>query len=659
MCGIAGVIGSPLSDAEGAQLAARMAAQLRHRGPDGAAYYQDDVALLVHTRLSIIDLAGGTQPIHNEDKSLWVTFNGEIFNYIELREELVARGHRFYTHSDTEVIVHLYEEYGQAFVQRLNGQFAIALWDARRRECLLVRDRVGIAPLYYRLDRDRLVFGSEIKAILETQSASPSLDVAALNQIFTFWTTLPSGTPFEGIRSLPPGCLARYGADGRFEVRTYWDHVYPEQAAAYLTDENQACETLRELLFDATRIRLRSDVPVGAYLSGGLDSSILAAVIRQFKDTRLSTFSISFADADHDEKPHQTSMVNFLGTKHRNVHCENQDIGERFLSSLWHMEFPVIRTAPVPMGILSGLAHDSGYKVVLTGEGADELFGGYDLFKETRIRQFWGANPASEWRPALLARLYPYLDLNQKSGNSFVRHFFGVGIEDRNQPLFSHLTRMSSTGKIKAFLSEAARETDAEGAAQQLIESLPPAFSRWHWLCKAQYLEIKTLMTGYLLTSQGDRMLMQHAVEGRFPFLDHRLMEFANRLHPHLKMKVLQEKYILRKAMMQYLPPEIAKRVKQPYRAPNIPAFFSAQRPEYVDALLAPESVRSLGVFDEKKVALLLKKVVAGRSSGYADNMAIVAILSTQAIAHLFIQQFGAHFGPGRMLAGPLPSRLR
>ncbi len=644
MCGVAGIIGPYPFEGSPVNVASRMAAQLHHRGPDGAAYYHDSDALLVHTRLSIIDLSGGTQPIHNEDKSVWIVFNGEIFNYVELREDLIARGHRFYTHCDTEVIVHLYEEYGLDFVHQLNGQFAIALWDLRSRVCILLRDRVGIAPLYYKLEQGRLIFASEIKAILETQATSPTINPAAINEILTLWTTLPEVTPFQDIKALPPGYLAVF-RQGQLTLRQYWDHAYPQEASDFISDENSACETIRELLFDATRIRLRSDVPVGAYLSGGLDSSILAAVIKQFKDTRLSTFSISFSDEGHDEKPHQMSMVKFLGTEHKNVHCENQDIGERFLSSLWHTEFPIVRTAPVPMGILSGLAHDNGYKVVLTGEGADEIFGGYDLFKETKIRHFWGAQPASTARAALLAKLYPYLDLNQQGSNSFVRHFFGIGVNDRDQPLFSHLTRMSSTGKIKAFLSENVREQNQDAVAERLIASLPASFQNWNWLNKAQYLEIKTLMACYLLTSQGDRMLMSHSVEGRFPYLDHRLMEYANRLHPRLKMKVLQEKYILRKAMAQYLPPEIAYRVKQPYRAPNIPSFFNENRPDYVDELLAPAMLREFGVFDEKKVSLLLKKVLAGRSSSYADNMAVVSILSTQAICHLFIKEFASRFG--------------
>ena len=652
MCGIAGLVGRPPSQEDRTGLAARMAHLLRHRGPDGAGYYLDDDILLVHTRLSIIDLAGGAQPIHNEDKSIWVVFNGEIFNFPELRESLVLRGHRFYTHTDTEVLVHLYEEYGLEFVSHLNGQFAFALWDTQLQRTVLVRDRVGIAPLYYQLRDGVLTFGSEIKAVLAADKESPSFDLAALDQIFTFWTTLPEDTPFRNIKALAPGFMAVFER-GQFQLRQYWDHRFPLDSSDFIRDEAESRARIRELLLDAVRIRLRSDVPVGAYLSGGLDSSILTALIHQFKDTRLSTFSISFAEEDHDEKPHQQAMVEFLGTEHRNVHCENSAIGNEFLQAVWHMEYPVVRTAPVPMGILSRLAHESGFKVVLTGEGADELFGGYDLFKETKIRYFWGANPASVFRPKLLGRLYPYLDLQQQSGNSFVRRFFGIGVENRNQPLFSHLTRIASTTRIKTFLHENAK-VSPDQAVERLLQALPPDFERWHWLNKAQYLEIKMLMATNLLTSQGDRMLMRNSVEGRFPFLDHRLMEYANQLHPRLKMRVLQEKYILRRALGQYLPEAIAQRVKQPYRAPNIPAFFNSEKPDYVDDLLSAEMLRDAGLFDAKKVELLQKKVRAGRSVSYADNMAVVAILSAQALHRMFIREFHVRFG-----GQPEPSSLK
>lgn len=636
MCGIAGVIANSKLDIECEQTAISMADSLYHRGPDGAGYYSDDSALLVHTRLSIIDLQSGDQPIHNEEKSVWIVFNGEIYNYIELREELILKGHRFYTRSDTEVIVHLYDEYGTDFIHHLNGQFAICLWDKKKRKAILARDRVGIAPLYFALKQDRLIFASEIKAILSTGNITPSLNINALDQLLTFWTPVSPNTIFNDIYELSPGEIAVY-QDGHLEKNTYWDLDFPVNGQHANIGEKEACQKIHDLLVDATQIRLRADVPVAAYLSGGLDSSILVSCINKYSDSKLTTFSLTFADKNIDESQYQQQIVQQLNTDHRSVACKESDIAKHFLPSIQHIESPIIRTAPIPMGMLSGLVRDNHYKVVLTGEGADECFGGYDLFKETKLRQFWAKQPDSNWRPRLIQRLYPYLDLAQGKANVYLQNFFGGGVEQPDHPLFSHMPRWLSTSKIKQFYSTRTKENLSEQAENQLINRLPVKFDSWSSFSKAQYLEVKTLMGGYLLSSQGDRMLMKNSVEGRFPFLDHRLIEFANQLDPRLKMKVLNEKYILKRAMGKYLPASITNRYKQPYRAPNIPSFFGEHSPEFVEELLDQNNVDNSGYFDGKKVAMLVKKIKSGRSIGQKDNMALVAILSTQAWHHLFI----------------------
>ncbi|WNO08515.1 asparagine synthase (glutamine-hydrolyzing) [Teredinibacter sp. KSP-S5-2] len=636
MCGIAGVIANSKLDIECEATAISMANSLYHRGPDGAGYYSDESALLVHTRLSIIDLHSGDQPIHNEDKSVWIVFNGEIYNYIELREALIHKGHRFYTKSDTEVIVHLYDEYGTDFIHYLNGQFAICLWDKNKRKAILARDRVGIAPLYFTLKQDHLIFASEIKAILSTGNTPPSLNVNALDQLLTFWAPVSPNTIFNDIYELPPGEMAVY-QNGRLEKNTYWDMDFPEKGQHTNISEKEACEKIHDLLVDATQIRLRSDVPVATYLSGGLDSSILASCINKFSDTKLTTFSLTFADKNMDESQYQQQLVEQLNTDHRSIACHEPDIAKHFLSSIQHIESPIIRTAPIPMGMLSSLVKENHYKVVLTGEGADEIFGGYDLFKETKLRQFWSRQPDSTWRPRLIQRLYPYLNLAQGKANIYLQNFFGGGVEQPDHPLFSHMPRWLSTSKIKQFYSPRTKENLSEQAEKQLINRLPTKFESWPSFNKAQYLEVKTLMGGYLLSSQGDRMLMKNSIEGRFPFLDHRLIEFTNQLDPRLKMKVLNEKYILKRAMGKYLPDAITNRYKQPYRAPNIPSFFGEHSPEFVDELLDQSKVDGYGYFDGKKVAMLVKKIKSGRSIGQKDNMALVAILSTQAWHHLFI----------------------
>lgn len=641
MCGVAGVAALSAWIQISEPDVRRMLPALRHRGPDDSGVYLDPDGRigLGHTRLSIIDLAGGVQPMANEDRTVWVSFNGEIFNYIELREILLKAGHRFSTHSDTEVIVHAYEQYGDDFVQHLNGQFAIALWDASHQRLLLVRDRVGILPLFYTRQGERLLFASEIKALLPLLSEAPRISPTSLDQIFTFWSACSPNTLFDGIFEVPPGHRLVL-ENGHLRESMYWDWRFPEQSEYLPGSDVELAGQLYELLADATRIRLRADVPVGAYLSGGLDSSALVALIRRHSTASLKTFSIGFEDKSLDESAYQQQLVEYLGVEHSGVFCHNHDVAEDFPTTIFHAETAILRTAPTPMRRLSGLVRASGYKVVLTGEGADEALGGYDLFKEAKIRQFWARHPQSEWRPLLLKALYPYLETSGAQAKTYLRNFYGISLDHPDQPGFSHLTRWFTTAQCKVFFSPELNAVLREDAAAQLTGRLPPAFGRWHPFNRAQYLEAKTLLGSYLLCSQGDRMLMANSVEGRFPFLDHRVIEFANRLHPRLKMRALNEKFLLKQAMGAYLPRQILERHKQPYRAPDIPAFFSARPPAYVDDLLGEEKLKRYGYFNAKKVGFLLNKARRGSSITYKDNMALVGVLSTQLCHHHFIERF-------------------
>ena len=555
-----------------------MAGQLLHRGPDGDGFYIAGEIGLAHRRLSIIDLEGGAQPIGNEDDSVQVILNGEIFNYIELRADLEARGHRFRTRTDTEVLVHLYEEHGTDFVEHLNGQFALALWDARRRRLVLVRDRAGILPLYLAETPERLLFASEVKAILPLHG-SPRLDPVALDQIMTFWAPVSPRTLFQGIRELPPGHMLVV-EEGRVEERTYWDWAFPTSPDAYSHETpERLAEELRALLVDATRLRLRADVPVGAYLSGGLDSSALVALIHRHSDADLRTFSIGFESDALDESSYQRMLIEHLEVDNRSVVCARGDIAEHFVDTVRHAETAVLRTAPTPMKILSALVRAEGTKVVMTGEGADEVLGGYDLFKEAKVRRFWSRQPASRWRPLLLQRLYPYLDLGSDAAHPYLKDFFGVGLDTPDSPLFAHLPRWETTARAKAFFSEGLAGALTASALETIEATVPAAAAAWHPFNRGQFVEAKSLMGGYLLSSQGDRMLMANSVEGRFPYLDHRVIEFANRLPPNLKMKVLDEKHLLKRAMDGYVPRAIRNRHKQPYRAPDAEAFFTPGSP--------------------------------------------------------------------------------
>jgi asparagine synthase (glutamine-hydrolysing) len=637
MCGIAGIADWNGLGGNIRNTLEVMITQLHHRGPDGTGFYSDAIVGLAHARLSIIDLAGGAQPIHNEDQTVQVIFNGEIFNYIELREELLAQGHQFYTHSDTEVIVHLYEQHGPDFVNRLNGQFAIAIWDISRRKLLMYRDRVGIAPLYYTQTGARIVFGSEIKAILPALPSKPGVNLQALDQLMTFWAPAAPNTLFEGVFELPPGFMLEMDASG-MKIRRYWDWEFPLSRDQYaMESEDVLADRLRELLIDATRIRLRSDVPVGAYLSGGLDSSVLVAMIHHFSDAKLRTFSIGFDAESLDETSFQQLMIDQVKAEHSRIQCSEADISDNFVKTIWHTEAPILRTAPVPMRMLSGLVRSQNYKVVLTGEGSDEVLGGYDIFKETKIRQFWAVNRDSGFRPALLKKLYPYLDVSPGQAQQYLKNFFGSNLDQPNLPCFSHIPRWTTTAKTKDFFSNEVKAALSGDPAAIIEASLPKDASQWHYFNRAQYLEAKTLMAGYLLCSQGDRMLMASSVEGRFPFLDHRVIEFANRLPPKLKMKALNEKYLLKKAMGGYVPDAIVNRHKQPYRAPDIPSFFSGAPPAYVEEALSESALVRSGLFDAKRVQMLVKKIRLGRAIGYKDNMALVGILSTQVWHDLYI----------------------
>jgi len=641
MCGINGIAAITGQTNISERDVCSMLSSLHHRGPDGSGVYLDPKQRigLGHTRLSIIDLAGGAQPMSNEDQTVWLTFNGEIFNYIELRKTLVKDGHRFHSHSDTEVIVHAYEQYGDDFVQHLNGQFAIALWDNKRQRLLLVRDRVGILPLFYTRQGDRLLFASEIKALLPQLAQAPRISAAALDQVFTFWAPRSPNTLFEDIFEVQPGHMLVL-EQGRLRESIYWDWRFPEQDDYHVGSDADLAERLYDLLADATSIRLRADVPVGAYLSGGLDSSALVALIRRHSNAPLRTFSIGFEQQSLDESVFQKQMIEHLGVENSRILSQNSDIAENFPATIFHTESPILRTAPTPMRQLSGLVRASGYKVVLTGEGADEALGGYDLFKEAKIRQFWARRPESEWRPLLLKALYPYLETSGAQAKTYLRNYYSIGLDQPEQPGFSHLTRWFTTSQCKVFFSQDINAKLRENAVDQLTGQLPPAFGRWHWFNRAQYLEAKTLMGDYLLCSQGDRMLMANSVEGRFPFLDHRVIEFANRLNPRLKMRALNEKYLFKQAMKNHLPKQILERHKQPYRAPDIPAFFSAHPPAYVNDLLSEDKLKDYGYFDAQKIGFLLKKASRGSSIAYKDNMALVGVLSTQLCHYFFIEQF-------------------
>jgi len=641
MCGIVGIC--RLSAGEPPDLGdiQRMMAMVRYRGPDETGVYLDDTVGLGHLRLSIIDLTSGGQPIHNEDETLWITYNGEAFNYVELRRELEEKGHRFYTTTDTEVVLHLYEQEGPECVKRLNGQFAFAIWDSVNQELFLARDRVGIRPLHYAIHDGRLIFASEIKSIFAVSGVPRELDPVSLDQIFTFWTVLPGRTAFRDIHELPPGHYLKVSR-GSVETRQYWEIPICARKDQLDLSVEALCDQARELLVDAIRLRFRADVPVGCYVSGGLDSSGIAAMATETLGIRLNTFGIRFEQGAFDEGLHQERMASFLGSKHREIWASSEQIGDLFAQTLWHAEKPLLRTAPVPLYMLSGMVNECGLKVVLTGEGADEVFGGYNIFKEAKVRRFWSRRPESATRAALVDELYGYVFRGVRA-KRFLASFFGNGLDQFHDPLFSHLIRWSNTSKAKTFFSRDLRA--AIGGAdpyEPVRRSLPPEYNQLDTVGKAQYLEAMIFLSNYLLSSQGDRMAMGHSVEIRLPFLDYRLIEFMARVPSRWKILGLSEKHLLKKIFRPVVPAEIVERNKQPYRAPIGDCLLNGAGGELAMELLADSAVRRTAMFDSGKVGKLVEKLMASENPSEIDSMALAGILSTQIIHRQFVEDFSA-----------------
>ncbi|MCW5831058.1 MAG: asparagine synthase (glutamine-hydrolyzing) [Labilithrix sp.] len=638
MCGVAGIVHLPsiaaraTSDPRPTADALRaMASALKHRGPDGDGVLVDGDAGLAHTRLAIIDPAGGAQPMQLPERRLALVFNGEVYNYVELRGELTKAGHVFRTKSDTEVVLRALAEWGDDALTRFNGQWAIALWDGARRRLLLARDRVGIHPLYYAEAAERVVFASEVKAIFAADPAlRRGIDPIGLDQTFTFWAAIAPRTVFRGVSELPPGRVRVY-EEGRVAERAFFRHDFTPRFQGSIADAEAAVQGALE---KATALRmLRADVPVGCYLSGGLDSSLVSALGLRAKGERFHTFSLRFADAEFDETEYQRAVARALGTEHHEVVVTREDIARVFPTVVRHAERPLLRTAPAPLLLLSKLVADLGTKVVLTGEGADEVFGGYDLFREGRVRRFWARHPESKLRPLLLQRLYPYLARSPVAQRSMAVQFFGRDLASYREPGFAHGTRWSTTAALKRMVAPDLRPPPGTDAVRALRDELPAELAGWTPLAQDQYIEILTLLGPYLLGSQGDRMLMASSVEGRFPFLDPDVVDLANSLPDAYKLRVLDEKHVLKRVAAPLVPREVASRKKQPYRAPDATSFVTPSARAEIDELLSREAVAKNGVLDAGGVQALWKKCKANAGGGAfsnTDNMALVAAVSTQ-----------------------------
>jgi len=556
MCGICGVFNFNREPADRA-LVRRMADTIVHRGPDAEGFYFDGPVGLGSRRLSIIDLAGGNMPVYNEDGSIAIVFNGEIYGYVELRDELERRGHRFATRSDTETIVHAYEEYGPRCVEYLNGMFAFALWDSRRQELFIARDRVGEKPLFYAELGGRLIFASEIKALLQDPACSRAVNFEALTQYLTALYIPYPQSIFQGIAKLPPGHTLRVSAEG-LKVERYW---FPERVQPRRLSLNQAIEELRPLLADAVRLQMRSDVPVGAFLSAGMDStSVVAYAVKTTTGAHMKTFAVGFEGADWDERSGARSVAEIYGTEHYDITVSAEDVWDFLPRLVWLMDEPMADGSTVPLYVMSTLARQH-VKVILCGAGGDELFAGYPRYAIGQV--------------PLLRRALQSMPTALKQAAVRLGYLYSDGL--------GHRVRVTLRNVDRHYYEDGMWFSEAERLALMGRNSAPYAdvvahhYDRLPWadpVNRLMFVDMNTYMSDDLLPMT-DRMTMGVSLEGRVPFLDYRLVEWALALPGDLKLRAGASKYVLRRAMEGLLPPDILSR----------PSAVSARRLEHGCAL--------------------------------------------------------------------------
>ncbi len=622
MCGIAGVVRADRAATVDEQTLRRMARAIRHRGPDGYGLAQLAGAGFVSTRLAIVDLEHGWQPFVGAPDRPLLVFNGEIYNHAKLRAELGSRGSSFTTLCDTEVVARALEQDGVGACNRFNGQFAIGWWEPGPRRLTLIRDRFGVRPLHWTMRSDgSIAFASEAKALFASGEVTAEPDLAGIDDIFTFWGPQAPATAFRGVHQLRPGHVLVW-EDGRIvEQRAWWAPDYGPRGTA--------APPLEALLRDSVRLRLGADVPVGAYLSGGLDSSLLTALAQDVSEHPLRSFSVAFRDHRYDERSHQELVARTLGTLHHVVEVGAAEIAAAFPGVVWHAETPLVRTAPAPLALLARATREHGITVVASGEGADELYWGYDLFKEVRARLLLARDPSSPELAGLLDDLYPHLQAAARRGPAWRRFFEDAGSAE--DPLFSHQTRFAATALVKAFYSADMRSGLVDDDPLERLRAMLPAdFGAWDPLERAAHLEVTTLLHSYLLAAQGDRAAMAHGVECRYPFLDDRVFEHSVRTPAAGKLDGRRDKVVVRELAQRLLPESIANRVKLPYRAPEVAPFFEGSPPSWVADRLAPSALRDVGIFDAGRVEGLLRRCRDGRATGVREGMALVGILSTQ-----------------------------
>lgn len=589
MCGIAGIIHFGETQINNSLLL-DISDTLAHRGPDDSGYFSDKNVSLGFRRLSIVDLESGNQPLFNEAESLVLICNGEIFNYKEIKQELIEKGHLFRTNSDVEVILHLYEEHGINFLDKLNGQFAFALYDIDKNCVFLGRDHVGIAPLFYTKHEGLYYFSSEIKGLLKIPGFSPTVNMKGLDQIFTFPSLISPTTMFNDVFSLKPGHYMLIEPNN-VSIKEYWDMNYPMEKDEQIEKSEQSyLEELDIIIEKAVKRRLNADVPVGLYLSGGVDSSLIAAYSKKIDPNKARhTFSVIFDNYLIDESKYQRLVSSSINSLHHETAINANNIVEKLKVAVYHSETPLKESYNTCSLALSELANKNGIKVVLSGEGADELFGGYVGYKFDQIHRFKKNNLLDEdqsleheLRNILWGDENFYYEIDYYQHQDLKKSIYSVEVNKE----FEHFNSIESNVVDKSKIS---------------------GISNLH---KRSYIDLKLRMADHLLAGHGDRVGLANAVEMRYPFLDIELMEYLKKMPSGLKLKDLKEKYILKKCAQKYVPEEIVRREKFSFVASGSPELLK-ENIDWINNLLSFETIKRQGYFNPDAIERLKQKYMS------------------------------------------------
>jgi asparagine synthase (glutamine-hydrolysing) len=631
MCGIAGAF-----DLHGRREFPRsrllaMSAAIVHRGPDDEHVHLEPGLALATRRLAIIDLSHGRQPLSNESGDVWVSYNGELFDYPELQDELRSRGHELRTRCDTEIWPHLYEDLGEQIFRRALGQFAVALWDRRSRTLYLARDRVGICPLYYAEADGWLLWGSEVRAILAAGLIQARADVRTIDHLFHFFCASTNRSFFDGIRLISPGTFLR-AREGGWQLQRYWDLDFPDAGQERRwADPAEAATAFEARLRHAVHRRLRSDVPVVCYLSGGLDSTVVLGLCTEDRNRSIRSFTVGLDQAGPDERASSAESAEVLNSALTTVVFNRRDIVGLMPELIRAAEGPVIDTSCACLMRLAAVVHEHGFKVALTGEGADECMAGYIWFKTQKIGR------------TIVGRLLPPLP---RMMHKAVLGWIGGGAAHR--PPWEAMNGVRTVQQDLAELFAQTRETLYSAAMWERLRDWSafagldlsnPRISRWHPLNQALYAGYKIMLPGLLMTAKGDRIAMNSSVETRYPFLDEDVVEFCASIDPNYKLRRYTGKWLLRQVAGRILPPRIASRPKTMFRAALSQTFLQPQRPAWVDQLLAPESLAATGYFDPAGVEKV-RRALSGRAwpspGRQFFDMGLTGVISTQLWHHTY-----------------------